>query len=169
MTATASNSKTLEYACPESSFSASSSLSSSISLSSNSPLSSSSSLSGSSTPTMALSSHTYTPGWCGVHVTQYHRNESSDNPRSDFKFDFRIYDGAEALLATFMGADIPSGLTLSIVAPLPTVFNVTAKGTDDDPVLFEYNGASWSSDNTRHCKFGGYSETHREGDCGFTC
>ena len=121
-----------------------------------------------STATAAVSYHTYTPGWCGVHVRQYRRNQP-DNPSSDFKLDVRIFDGAQALMTALAGVDAISGTATSIITQLPEVFNVTVQNADSDPVLFEYNGVSWDSSNSNHCKFGGYNDIKREGDCGFSC
>lgn len=118
--------------------------------------------------TAPVSSHSYTPGWCGVHVSQYLRS-IPENPSPNFKMNFRIYDGAQALLAALTGDDAPSGHTISIVTLLPTVLNVTVQSANNDPVLFGYNDVYWDSSDSRHCKFGGYSTSKREGDCGFTC
>lgn len=126
------------------------------------------SLPATSTVTATVSSQAYTPGWCGVHVSQYLRNKT-ENPSPDFKLNFRIFDGAQALIATFMGVDASPGHTTSLVTLLPTVLNVTTQNADDDPVLFEYNGVNWDSSIARHCHFGGYDASKREGDCGFTC
>lgn len=103
-----------------------------------------------------------------MHVSQYHRNET-ENPSRDFRLDFRIVDGAQALVATFMNNFAPSGHPISFLTLLPAVLNVTAQDADDDPLLFEYNGVSWASNDKKHCSFGGYDDSKREGDCGFTC
>lgn len=126
------------------------------------------SFSATSTATAAVSCHIYTPGWCGVHVRQYRKNQP-ENTSPDFKLDVRIFDGAQALMAALAGVDAPSGHTESIITQLPTVFNITVQNADNDSVLFEYNGDFWDSSSPDHCKFGVYDTIKREGDCGFTC
>lgn len=126
------------------------------------------SLSAASTATAAASCNNYTPGWCGVHVRQYRKNQP-ENPSPDFKLDVRIFDGAQALMTALAGVDAISGVARSIITQLPHLFNVTVQNADNDSVLFEYNGVSWDSSNPNHCKFGGYDTGKREGDCGFSC
>ena len=125
-------------------------------------------ISATGTATTAAPSHTSTPGWCTFHTTQFKRNEAV-NPSSNFKLDFRIFNAADALIATLYDIEAASGHTVSIATLLPDVLNVTAQTADNDPLQFEYNGAFWNSSDSRHCKFGGYSATQRQGDCGFTC
>lgn len=127
-----------------------------------------SSFSATSTATAAVSCYNYTPGSCGVHVRQYRKNQPS-NPSPNFKLDVRVYDGAGALMTALAGLDAANYFTHRIITPLPKVLNITVQNADTDSVLFEYDGISWDSSNPDHCKFGGYDNLKREGDCGFTC
>ncbi|KAL6713990.1 hypothetical protein ACLMJK_008484 [Lecanora helva] len=111
----------------------------------------------------------YTPGWCGVHVTQ-HQKKNPDDPSSHYSLDVTIYDGAEQEIGSVTGQDAPGGQGVDVDSKLPYVLIVTAQQVDADPLLFKYGDQSWgSNDQSHHCNFGSYDSGHRDGDCGFTC
>lgn len=111
----------------------------------------------------------YTSGQCGVHVTQYQKNEPKSNPTGDYKFDITIKDAAGATIGTKLGATAKNGVGVDVDSMLPLVLIVTAQKVDDDAVLFKYGDQSWGSNDHQHCKFGKYDSGNRDGDCGFTC
>ena len=122
----------------------------------------------------------YAAGWCGIHVTQYQRNEP-DGPNkgnSEYLFDVTIKDakGSPMTIRNCNGC----GTTISIVAPngvpqtieseLPYKLQLTAGPEDESAVLFHYNDQDWgSNDQAHHSDFGAYDNGKREGDTGFTC
>ncbi|MCJ1469288.1 hypothetical protein MMC07_007921 [Pseudocyphellaria aurata] len=112
----------------------------------------------------------YASGWCGVHVTQYQKNEPKSNPTGDYKFDITIKDDSGATIGTNYGAVAQNGVGVDVTSKLPWVLVVTAQRVDDDAVLFSYSDQSWgSNDQEHHCNFGGYEDGNRDGDCGFNC
>ena len=71
-------------------------------------------------------------------------------------------------MGTIGYVDAPSGQGVNAGSRLPHYVIVTAQDIDDDPLLFAYAGQNWTSDDDQ-CKFGGYEDGNREGDCGFLC
>ncbi|KAL8727518.1 MAG: hypothetical protein Q9166_005989 [cf. Caloplaca sp. 2 TL-2023] len=103
----------------------------------------------------------YTPGWCGVHVTQYQKENPSD-PSSHYHLDVTLYDGAQKEIGKVTNQDAPAGESVGITNALPWVFIVTARNVDNDAVRFEYADQSWKSNNQKHhCKFGDYKDGNR--------
>lgn len=112
----------------------------------------------------------YVHGWCGIHVTQYQKNEPKSNPTGDYKLDITIKDAAGATIGGTTGAMAKTGVAVAVDSRLPFVMIVTTQNVDKDPVLFRYSGQSWdSNDQAHHCNFGAYDNGNRDGDCGFTC
>ena len=112
----------------------------------------------------------YTPGWCGVHVTQFQKNEADSNPTGNYLLSVTIFDAAQKQIGQVEKVDAPSGQGVNVDSVLPYVLIVTAQNVDDDAVLFAYADQSWgSNDQPHHCNFGAYDSGKREGDCGFTC
>ncbi|MCJ1425220.1 hypothetical protein MMC29_003108 [Sticta canariensis] len=92
----------------------------------------------------------YATGWCGVHVTQYQKNEANSNPTGDYKFDITIKDAAGATIGTNYGAVAPNGVGVGVTSKLPWVLIVTAQAVDDDAVLFRYADQAWGSNDQEH-------------------
>lgn len=116
------------------------------------------------------SASAYAPGWCGVHVTQYQKNEPNSNPTGDYKFDITIKDDSGATIGTNFGAVAQDGVGVEVTSKLPWVLIVAAQKVDDDAVLFKYSDQSWgSNDQPHYCNFGGYEDGNRDGDCEFEC
>ena len=117
----------------------------------------------------APSTGNYAPGRCGVHVTQYQKNEDFD-PDSNYKFDITIFDNGGATIGEKFGAEAPTNVGVDVASELPFVLTVTAQAVDDDAVLFSYAGQNWGSNDQAHqCNFGGYEDGNRDGDCSFDC
>lgn len=109
----------------------------------------------------------FTPGWCGVHVTQYQKPRPGiDN----YTLDVKMFDSAGNAIGEVNGADAPAGVGVGVTSALPYVLMVTAQNLDADAVLFAYGAQNWGSNDQEHfCDFGAYDGGKREGDCGFTC
>ena len=123
---------------------------------------------------------TYKPGWCGMHVIQYQKNEPSgpNQGGSDYLFDVTIKDadGTPLPLYNCNGCGTtarfvaPNGEAQAIESDLPFDLTLTAGPVDDSAVLFHYNTQDWgSNDQGHHSNFGPYDNGKREGDTGFTC
>lgn len=103
----------------------------------------------------------YTPGWCGVHVTQ-HQKENPSDPSSHYHLDVTIYDGAQKEIGKVTNQDAPAGQGVGVTSALPWVLIVTAQKVDKDAVLFNYSDQSWgSNDQEQHCDFGKYDSGNR--------
>ena len=123
---------------------------------------------------------TYAPGWCGMHVIQYQKNEP-DGPNKDgseYLFDVTIKDANDVEIplyncngcGTTARFVAPNGVPQTIESELPFNMQLTAGPVDDSAVLFNYNGQAWgSNDQDHHSNFGAYDNGKREGDTGFTC
>ena len=123
---------------------------------------------------------TFTGGWCGMHVTQYQKNEpdvpafAANNP--EYVLEVCIYDANQVLLNKFDGEDgcgnfvALNGQSQAIVTALPNLMYITVGAVDDDAVLFTYGNQDWgSNDQEHHSDFGPYDSGKREGDTGFSC
>lgn len=116
------------------------------------------------------SSLKYAPGWCGLHVTQYQKNEPDSNPTGNYLLSITIFDAEQQQIGHVEKADAPSGQSVNLDSALPWVLITTAQNVDDDAVLFDYADQHWgSNDQEHHCNFGAYDSGKREGDCGFSC
>lgn len=115
----------------------------------------------------------YAPGWCGVHVVQYQKNEGppgTNGGTNNYRLDVYIYDNDQNEIGRIEKADASPPGGLGVTSKLPYVLIVTPGAVDDDPVTFKYAAQSWAyADVAHHCNFGGYENGNREGDCGFTC
>lgn len=112
-------------------------------------------------------------------VIQYQRNEGPGNDNAQFRLNATIYDdehininvpingtvGQNNLVQVFKGTQV--GMTSRLPSPL----KISLGPNDDDLIQFNYVGnMPWDSGNsTHHCKFGGYKNGKREGDCDFRC
>lgn len=111
----------------------------------------------------------YSPGWCGIHIEQYQKNEDDENPTSDYEVSILIKDAAGNQIgqATKQDASKP----LYVQSKLPHNLIVQLGNVDSDPIFFWYADQYWlTNDNSAHdCKLGGFDSGNRQGDCGFTC
>ena len=113
----------------------------------------------------------YAPGWCGVHVTQYQKNEGpsgSSSGNSEYRLDVSLKDALQDVVGGVTLLSLPGGTFSGIDSQLPNVFEVEVGGVDSEPVLFQYTGQSWSS-NDGQCSVGGFDSGSRQIDCGFNC
>ena len=113
------------------------------------------------------------PGYCGVHITQYQKNEgpsaaAPSSGTSDYRFDITLRDAQGENIGGLAYADGPTGTAINVDSKLPYVFEVTAGSVDDDPVSFAYAAQKWTSKDGQ-CDFGKYDSGSRNGDCGFSC
>ena len=113
---------------------------------------------------------TFDPGWCGVHITQYQKNEGPGLNTENYRFDVILYDAKQELVGELDLLSVPSGQTTQVGSTLPYTFGITAPDTDEDAVYMSYSDQSWgSNDQAHHCNFGAYDSGTRNGDCGFSC
>ncbi|KAI0132943.1 hypothetical protein BJ170DRAFT_730966 [Xylariales sp. AK1849] len=121
-------------------------------------------------PDHGTDTQAYVPGWCGVHVTQYQKNEGPGGNTADYRFDVTLYDANQEEIGSASLLDVPSGQTRGVDSALPFVFEITAGNVDNDAVLMAYAGQNFgSNDQEHHCNFGKYDSGSRNGDCGFSC
>lgn len=110
----------------------------------------------------------YVTGQCGVHITQYQKNEGPGGDTSKYRFDVTIKDAAGGVIGGVQLAGIEDNGSLAVSSELPYQFIVGVGRVDEDPVSFAYAGQSFSS-SSGQCGFGGYEDGNRDGDCGFSC
>ena len=110
----------------------------------------------------------YVTGQCGVHITQYQKNEGPGGDTSKYRFDVTIKDAAGGVIGGVQTATIDDGGSLAVSSELPYQFIVSVGNVDEDSVSFAYAGQSFSS-SSGQCGFGGYEDGNRDGDCGFSC
>lgn len=110
----------------------------------------------------------YVPGWCGLHVTQFQRNEGPGADTSVYRLTIELKDANGADIGGVSVAEAPSGVGVDISSALPYIFIATAGYVDSDPVTFAYAGQNFDSA-TGQCSMGGYQGGSRQGDCGFSC
>ena len=113
----------------------------------------------------------YASGWCGVHVTQFQKNEGpsgSDGSNAEYRLDVTLYDALQDAVGGVTLLSLPGGTFSGIDSQLPDVFEVEVGANDAEPVEFQYAGQAWSS-NDAQCSVGGYDDGSRNMDCGFNC
>lgn len=109
-------------------------------------------------------------GWCGLHVTQYQKNEGPGLNTENYRFSVTIRDAKQVIVGDEEYLSIPSGMTTQLgTKPLQYTLGLTAPNVDADPIAFAYAGQTWDTNDSSHCKMGKYDNGKREGDCGFTC
>ncbi|KAI4270978.1 MAG: hypothetical protein LQ337_006342 [Flavoplaca oasis] len=110
----------------------------------------------------------YAKGQCGVHITHYQIPKGDDKYylearlKDAYGFEIGHLDKTEATNPVDVFSALP--LVLVITAAKPG----SSENPDGAPLQFAYGSDNWSSDDER-CKFGGYENGKREGDCGFAC
>lgn len=109
----------------------------------------------------------FTPGWCGMHVTQYQKNEEGgDNPHSpNYVIRVSIFDADQKSLVFYDCNDCGTesqtvaldNVGNSFKTDLPVLMIITVGATDADPIEFAYGDQFWNSDSeSHHSKFGAY-------------
>ncbi|KAI1082626.1 hypothetical protein F5B20DRAFT_578296 [Whalleya microplaca] len=107
----------------------------------------------------------FTSGQCGLHVTQYQKNE--DGNGGQYSFTVQVKDAIGAIIGGVDHVAVADYSSLSIASQLPSVVVLSAGAADSDPVTFAYNGQTFSS--SSGCSTGGYDSGSRQMDCGFSC
>lgn len=128
---------------------------------------------------LSVSPASYTGGWCGMHVTQYQKNEpgfSSTSNNPNYILSVCIYDAKQVRLNQFPGEKgcgqfvALTGQAEAIDTALPHLMYVTVGPVDDSPLLFTYGDQDWGSNDQAHrSNWGAYDSGKREGDTGFRC
>lgn len=116
-------------------------------------------------PSPSPDDNDYIPGNCGVHVTQWQKNENG--VEGDYQFDFKIADGGGNTAGQRTGVAIPDYQSTSVPSFLPYLLTVGVGAVDSDPLQFAYAGQKFSSSDG--CSTGKYDGGKREMDCGFGC
>lgn len=122
----------------------------------------------------------FTSGWCGMHVTQYQKNEDSGtNTHSpEYLIDVSIFDANQQPIqihdcnncGTTARTIALNGAANVFKTDLPLTMTVTLGAVDDDAIAFLYGDQSWgSNDQAHHSNWGAYDDGKREGDTGFSC
>jgi hypothetical protein len=112
----------------------------------------------------------YQPGFCGVHIRQYQKNQGPGFTPANYRFDIILKDNSKMIVGERYLLNIPSGTMVEFESNLPHKFGVKAPELDDDAVYMLYNSENWGSNDQEHfCNFGAYDSGHRDGDCGFRC
>ena len=110
----------------------------------------------------------YAKGQCSVHITHY------QIPKDDTKYylEAHIKDAHGIEIGHVDKTDATEPVNVYSALPLVLVITAAKRGSsktpDDAPLQFAYGGDKWSSKDNR-CKFGGYEDGDREGDCRFAC
>ena len=110
-------------------------------------------------------------GSCGVHVTQYQKNEGpsdSGSGNSEYRLDVTLKDALQDVVGSVNLLSLRGGHFGDIDSQLPYVFEVEVGANDDEPVRFKYAGQAWASGGPQ-CSVGGFAGGNRDMDCGFTC
>ena len=113
----------------------------------------------------------YVSGWCGVHITQYQKNEgpsASAAGNADYRLTVTLYDALQDVVGGVSLLDAPGGVWQNIDSQLPDVFEVVVGGNDADALELAYSGQLWSSA-AAQCGFGVFADGSRNMDCGFNC
>ena len=110
----------------------------------------------------------YNSGWCGVHITQYQKNEKDSGNNPQYQLEITLYDALKANIGGAVTTPVTPSAPLDVDSQLPDVFEVTVGFVDSDPIQFHYGGQFWESTGGQ-CSFGGFQNGNRDGDCGFTC
>lgn len=84
-------------------------------------------------------------GWCGVHVTQYQKNEGpkgSGGGTIDYRLTVTLKDAIQDPIGGVTLLSVPGGEYVGIDSQLPYVFDVEVGGVDSEPVFFKYASQS---------------------------
>jgi hypothetical protein len=104
-----------------------------------------------------------------MHIAQHQRNEYGIGP--DYAFDVVLFDNANKVIGSVRCAGIDGNTqTMSFTSYLPYTVEITAKGGDNDHVVFKYGDQTWDSNDQGHQSTLGNGPRHgceagnREGD-----
>lgn len=109
-------------------------------------------------------------GWCGVHVTQYQKNEGPGMSPEHYRFSVNIKDADGNPIGEHDLVPIVDDESADFGSLLPYQFVIDAPDVDEDAIWMHYKNQHFTSnDQEHHCDFGAYDGGKREGDCGFSC
>lgn len=112
----------------------------------------------------------YAPGWCGIHISQYQKNDLAANPLPEYQAAISIFDGAGNALAYATKQPIDPAIIIKSKLPYDLIVADSSKGDD---LCFWYGDQYWCTDDTNvhHCVMGGWdgATKARQGNCGFSC
>ncbi|RYC63563.1 hypothetical protein CHU98_g2619 [Xylaria longipes] len=102
----------------------------------------------------------YVAGNCGVHVTQWQKNENGVG--GDYQYDLSIVDAVGDGIGGAVRLDVPDYQSRDVYSQLPYALVVTSGAVDSDPVQFAYAGYVFST--SSGCSAGGYENGNRESE-----
>ncbi|KAI0970409.1 hypothetical protein F4678DRAFT_138725 [Xylaria arbuscula] len=114
----------------------------------------------------SVNNRRFSSGSCGIHVTQYQKNENGVG--GAYKFDVRIVDAIGAIIGGVSGLAIEDFSSGDVTSQLPDVLVISTGTADNDAVRLDYAGSHFSS-SSQECSTGGYEDGNRDMDCGFPC
>ena len=109
----------------------------------------------------------YVSGSCGVHITQYQKNECPGPSTAEYRLTITLKDGVGAVQGGVDQTPVADFTPLNVDSGLPAVFIATVGAVDSDPIKMAFNGQVW--DSSSQCSVGGYDNGNRNMDCGFRC
>ncbi|KAI0101021.1 hypothetical protein GGR51DRAFT_575141 [Nemania sp. FL0031] len=107
----------------------------------------------------------YVSGACGIHVTQWQKNENGVG--AAYQYDVIIKDAIGESVGGASRLAIGDFQASTVFSQLPYGLVITSGAVDSDPVGFAYAGYQFSS--SVGCSTGAYDGGNREMDCGITC
>ena len=111
---------------------------------------------------------TYAHGKCSLHIEQYQKNEPNENETKDYEIDAVVYDAKSKPLSDSGQVPAPNGRAVSVHGLADTV-TITTQNVDNDPLIVNYQGATWKSSDKGKCKVSGYANGKRSLDCPLVC
>lgn len=109
-------------------------------------------------------------GWCGVHVTQYQRNEGPVMSPKNYRFTINIKVANGKPIGEHDMVHIPDDETRKFDSLLPELFMVNTLDGDGDAIYAHYRNQHFTSDDQEHhYRFGKDDNGKRQGDCGLSC
>ncbi|KAJ8127567.1 hypothetical protein O1611_g6067 [Lasiodiplodia mahajangana] len=109
---------------------------------------------------VASNERRYVPGACGVHVTQWQKNENGVG--GAYQYDVNIKDAVGASVGGASRLAIGDYQSSTVFSQLPYGLVITSGAVDSDPVSFAYAGYLFSS--SSGCSTGGYENGNRESE-----
>ena len=111
---------------------------------------------------------TYAQGKCEMKIKQYQKHEDGLNEIGDFQIDAVIYDAKKKALQDSGMIPAPAGKPVEVYGLVDTV-TLTAGNVDDDPLIVNYQGDTWKTNDKGKCKVSQYEKGKRHLDCPLIC
>ncbi|KAI4159309.1 MAG: hypothetical protein L6R39_000399 [Caloplaca ligustica] len=89
-------------------------------------------------PTTESLTRRFVGGQCGLHVTQFQKNENGVG--GSYQYDIRIFDAIQDTIGGVNRLEIPDVQTRSVDSQLPYTVEITSGLLDADPITFRWDG-----------------------------